>query len=62
MQTSGTIKKRYLGATGQNLGASYAKNAKRVKQKSSHTFGDLSTISTILSKFYDFSLIQTRVE
>ena len=53
MQTSGTIKKKYIVPSGISFGGNYSKHIKRIKQKPSYTFGDLSTISTILSEFLD---------
>lgn len=63
IQTKNAITRKYIGSTGSKLGqpegtggssskltSSYSKQVKRIKQKSSHTFGDLSTISSILNK------------
>lgn len=39
-----------VGSAGSKLISSYSKQVKRIKQKSSHTFCDLSTISSVLNK------------
>ena len=63
IQAKNVLKKKYFGPAGNKLsygddtgsskgkmGNSYSKQIKRIKQKSSHTFGDLSKISLILNK------------
>lgn len=63
IQAKSVIKRKYFGPSGNKLGISedvgsskskiensYSKQIKRIKQKSSHTFGDLSKISLILNK------------
>jgi len=63
MQGKGVLKKKYTPTIGNKLGyprgalssnsklkSNYSKQMRRIKQKPSHTFGDLSRISLILSK------------
>jgi len=63
IQAKGTLNRKYIhgkgsrleysndaGVSNSKLKNSYSKQMKRIKQKSSHTFADLSRISLILSK------------
>mmetsp|Transcript_29390 Transcript_29390/g.28993 ORF Transcript_29390/g.28993 Transcript_29390/m.28993 type:complete len:171 (-) Transcript_29390:39-551(-) len=62
IQAKGITRKKYIAGKGSKLGyldeansrtkfeSSYTKQGKRIKQKSSHTFGDLAKINLILNK------------